>query len=78
MSIKLRDLFRNIFVYDPAKRYSINEVLSHPFITGEDLVLRKPTEKDNEIAPRMRSQTSTSIEGIKKSDSLKTTLDFKD
>jgi serine/threonine protein kinase len=31
---KLKDLLRKIFVFDPAKRYSIADVLTHPFITG--------------------------------------------
>lgn len=39
MPNKLKNLLKNIFVYDPTKRYSIQEVLSHPFITGEELDL---------------------------------------
>lgn len=33
----LKDLFRNIFVVDPKKRYSIDKILNHEFLSEKKM-----------------------------------------
>jgi serine/threonine protein kinase len=39
LPVELLHLFKKIFVYDKDLRPSIEEVMSHPFFTGEPLIL---------------------------------------
>ena len=40
ISKELRDLFEKIFVVDPSKRFTVNEILCHPFLKAEEIPLQ--------------------------------------